>query len=129
MYKEIAILIVYLILSAELDAYRWRNKKKIDHNVNAAFRVMVGFAVLQNYLHMLVYLSSWWIIFDAYLNVRMGLPVSYIGKTAWLDKKLRKLGLNQFFVKFLILAASLTVNSDLFVDFLKRCITSVHWFL
>jgi hypothetical protein len=107
MFFQIWTLVVFLILSVEFDYWRIKNKRKIDHNVNAAFRIIIGIAVLQDYFHLAIFLSSWWILFDLFLNLRRGLPWDYIGTEAELDKLLRKVKINQFVVKLLVLAISI----------------------
>jgi hypothetical protein len=112
---QILILILFLIASILIDAYLIKKGKHISHGWNAFKTIFVGLLVLgwdepNNYKlfsHLFIYLSSWWILFDIGLNLKRGLPFDYIGTEAELDKILKKIKINQFVVKIVVLTISL----------------------
>ena len=114
---KILILTLFLIASVLIDAYLIKKGKHISHGWNAFKTIFVGLIVLgwnepSNYKlfsYMLIYLSSWWILFDLGLNLKRGLPFDYIGTEADLDKLLRKVKINQFVIKIAVLIISIGI--------------------
>jgi len=114
---KILILTAALIVSILIDAYLIKIGKHISHGWNAFKTIFIGLIVLgwnehSNYRlfsYMLIYLSSWWILFDLGLNLRRGLPFDYIGYKAKMDKFLRKVKINQFVIKIGVLIISILI--------------------
>ena len=97
----IYLLLLLPIIIAPIEAYvdvLNSRKKKIEHNISAAVRVLVSVLVsfiwLTNYLDMFLYMSMlltlYWIVFDIFNNIFYTRNWLYIGETAELDKLARK---------------------------------------
>ena len=92
---ELAIDILALVatytfaaLKSNIDVNQWYN---VDHGMGAvyAFFVLTMISVCAlNPFPFFLYGGS----FDQMINIKRGLPFFYVGKTAWYDQQLRKLG-------------------------------------
>jgi len=122
----IVFIFVYFFLDALHDSsmQKWRAAKTVQeiekyskkwHLVDSIIKGTVG--GLLCYLIWgisLLSLQFWalfiivrWIWFDAALNILNGLPIQYVGKTAFLDKLFKVPG-TQYLFKFIILALVIT---------------------
>lgn len=78
-----------IFLCIQRDGGHILNNSKLWHSEDAANRVLIGsYISWLNYNSLLflpLFLASYWILFDAGLNIKRGLPILYVGRTAWLD--------------------------------------------
>lgn len=125
--SESLIYICFALIYFLLDAYHdsnlqsWRNAtltediKKYSrrwHTTDAIIKGTVGGLIsyllfdgfnLRSLTYTALFLNIRWIWFDAMLNIFNGLPINYVGSTAFLDRIFNRPGL-QFIFKFVILA-------------------------
>lgn len=107
------IVIVGAIANARYDADLIEDGKHINHGIRAFIRFVsiVGLSYLiypETWLQwglMVAVCCAWfWIVFDACLNVMLGRHAFAIGKTAWTDRMLKKIGTYYaMFFKFALL--------------------------
>lgn len=133
---QIIVFIVFTLVYYTLDAFhdscllKWRSTNDPDqvkkysgcwHKTDALIKGLVGALAVWLIFGITWLAANWlalfltirWIWFDSALNLFNGLPLTYVGKTAFLDRIFKRPG-TQFAFKFVIL--SLVVVSLFFTD-------------
>jgi hypothetical protein len=111
---KLSILIIGLIAFIFYNASEIKKGNHIPHGTHAFVVVFFGLLVLvpnepsnlKLFSYMFLYLSWWWLLFDLGLNLKRGLPLNYIGRSAKLDKLLKSIKVNQFIIKGLLILIS-----------------------
>lgn len=65
------------------------------HAGNAAVKILFAFTAYYHsdmVVFFFILLLIQWVVFDIFLNLFTGKPWDYVGKTAWMDRMLQKLG-------------------------------------
>lgn len=90
------VIYLYILIYSILSAYfNYRIIEQKDFHVSQAIlRVFAFCGILflgsNDYFDLFRCLTIYWIVFDITLNIFRGLPLLYVGKTSYIDKKLGK---------------------------------------
>jgi hypothetical protein len=107
------LIILFSLISAQIDYTKISSKETVNHTINALIRlIVIGILSLHGDLLTLIYhLSIFWIIFELRLNYLLKVPLLYVGITTFSDKLLRRIfpentGIYLLIIKLTILCLS-----------------------
>lgn len=119
------LMLCYINVKAEKDYQDIQAGIKINHSIGAIISIFIYSlctivltkdSVIDFITNLLIFLNIHWILFDYILNKKRGLVYYYIGRSAFTDRVLRKIGIKNILIpKFSLLAILVSIKLCLYL--------------